>query len=436
MSNKEDKQSYSQVYTGGGFRSHLVLTMLSLIYISDYADRMVVSSILNFIKRDWGISDAQAGWLTGIVLLFITLLSVPTALLVDRWSRRKMVAIMTFFWSVSTLACRFAQNYTQLLIARMFVGVGEAGYSSAGAAMISAAYPDDKRARVMGIWNASIPIGIGIGMSVGGIVARKWGWQNAFGIVAFPGFLLAVAAWFLPDYKSIQRADETASGAFGGIWKDLKNILKTRSLIFNYFAFAMNVACTTAMSHWLPSYFERVGLAEIGKGGALATPLFALVLVGVPLGGFLADIWQKKRKNARMLLPAVTSFIAAFTLLIAFLNPGHKYQFYFLVLYGIAVTCFIAPALSVTQDLVHPGIRAFAIGMGVLWQHIFGDVWSAPWIGFLSDLFKDDGGLVKAVLFIPLYGFIASILFFVGSKTYVRDMEKVEKVILRPEGEE
>lgn len=429
-----NKKGETKIYTGGGARSHLILIILSLIYMSDYADRMVVSSILNFIKQDWNISDAQAGWLTGVVLLFITILSVPTAILVDRWSRRKIIAIMTFFWSFSTLACRFAQNYTQLLIARMFVGLGEAGYSSAGAAMISAAYPDEKRARVMGIWNASIPIGIAIGMTVGGLIARKWGWQNSFGVVALPGFLLAIVAWFLPDYRTVKREQQgTGAGVFSEIWADFRGILKIRSLVFNYFAFAMNVACTTAMSHWLPSYFERVGLAEKGHGGALATPLFALVLVGVPLGGFLADAWQKKRRNGRMLLPALTSFTAAFTLLIAFLHPGHKYQFYFLVLYGIAVTCFIAPALSVTQDLVHPGIRAFAIGMGVLWQHIFGDVWSAPLIGFLSDLFKDDGGLLTAVLFIPLYGFTASILFLLGSKSYVRDLEKVEKITLEAE---
>ena len=120
-----------------------------------------------------------------------------------------MVAIMTAFWSVATLACAFTRNYFQLLVARAFIGIGEAGYAPAGTALLSAAYPEKKRARVMGIWNISIPVGIGIGMALGGIIAKYWGWKHAFGLVSIPGFLLAIWAWRLQDYKTVRTPESS-----------------------------------------------------------------------------------------------------------------------------------------------------------------------------------------------------------------------------------
>ncbi|MFO8058205.1 MAG: MFS transporter [bacterium] len=413
-----------------GRRSHMILAVLFLIYMSDYADRMVVAGIIDYIKRDWHISDAQAGWLMSIVLIFITVFSVPASVLVDRWSRRKMVAIMTFIWSLATLACKFATGYWQLLAARAFIGLGEAGYASGGTALLSGAYPESKRSMVLGIFNASIPVGIGIGMAFGGIIARNWGWQNAFGLVAIPGMALAIIAWFLPDYKSVhQESGKYREVSVSNVIADVKNLLRVPSLTLTYVAFAMNVSCTTAIATWLPMYFERTGLADSGGGGALATLVMGMIIVGAPLGGFLADRWQKRRDNARMVFPALTSFAAASILVIAFSLPGEFVQLPLLTVYGILVTCFIAPALAITQDVVHPGMRGLSMGMCVLLQHVLGDIWSPPLIGALSDILN----LQMAVMFIPLYGLVAAALFYAGAKFYVRDFSHVERVALEAE---
>ncbi len=413
-----------------GRRSHFILAVLFLIYMSDYADRMVVSGIIDYIKKDWHISDAQAGWLMSIVLIYITVFSVPASILVDRWSRRKMIAIMTFIWSLATLACKFATNYGQLLTARAFIGLGEAGYASGGTALLSGAYPESKRSMVLGVFNASIPVGIGLGMAFGGIIAENWGWQNAFGLVAIPGMALAVTAWFLPDYKSVHHEsgnyrDVSAKQVFA----DVKNLIRIPSLSFTYLGFAMNVSCTTAIATWLPTYFERTGRVEAGKGGALATMVMGMIIVGAPLGGFLADRLQKKRDNARMILPFFTSLAAACVLTVAFCFPGETRQLPLLALYGILVTCFIAPALAVTQDVVHPGMRGLAMGMCVLLQHVLGDIWSPPAIGALSDILN----LEMAVMFIPIYGLLGAAFFYAGSKFYVRDFSHVERVVLEAE---
>ena len=158
-------------------------------------------------------------------------------------------------------------------------------------------------------------------------------------------------------------------------------------------------------------------------------PIFALVLVGAPLGGFLSDAWRRRKPEARMIFPALTSLAAAATLLVALLNPGKGAQLYIMIGYGTLATLFIAPAASVTQDLVHPGLRAFSYALCVIVQHMCGDIWS-PWlVGAISDRI----GLSKAMLIVPAFGMMAAVFFYMGSKFYNRDLALVERVELEAE---
>jgi len=427
MSKPRSNERGTTYTTGWGPR--IILVTMFMLYISDYADRYVVAGMVEHIKRDWDITDSQAGMLLSAVVFFITLFSIPSAILVDRWSRRKMVAIMTFFWSLATLACAFANNFTQLLVARSFIGIGESGYAPAGSAMLAAAYPEEKRARVFGVWNVSIPIGMGTGLVAGGYIARTWGWQHAFGLVAVPGMILAIIAWFLPDYKSVRPEDET-NKIIGSFWFDLKTVMRIPSAVLTYLGFAMNVSITTSLTFWLPSYFERTGIAKPGESGMLTMSVFALVLVGAPLGGILSDMWRRRRPEGRLYFPAMTSAVAALILLVAFQFPGQKWtQLPMLVAFGIFVTAFIAPAASVTQDVVHPGLRAFSYAMCVIVQHLAGDIWSPTIVGALSDRV----GLDKAFMLVPAWGFLAALFFFLASRTYARDLDRVRKVELEAE---
>lgn len=415
---------------GVGLRAHLVLAVLFLIYMSDYAVRYVLSGMIDFIKQDWHITDAQAGSLMSVVLFFITVFTIPASILIDRWSRRKMISLMVFFWTLATLACALAKNYTQLLAARAFLGIGEAGYAPGGTAMLAAVYSEERRAKVMGIWNVSIPVGVLVGLLAGGWIAKTWGWSKAFAVVALPGFALAIAAWFLPDYKTVH-AEQSAVGV-----RDLKaffvkavRVLSVPSLALTYLGFAMNVATTTALMTWLPTYFERTGLAEQGKGSFYALPVFALVFVGAPLGGFLSDAWRRRRREARLVFPAISSLAAGAVLLAALRFEASPLQVGIFALFGIVASCYIAPAVSVTQDLVHPGLRAFSYGMCVIVQHLCGDAWS-PWlVGAMSDRI----GLAGALLTLPALAVLAFACFWGASRFYNRDLEQVERVVLLAE---
>ncbi len=164
-----------------------LFVMLFLLYMFDYIDREIVSSLIPLMKADLGISDTQAGSLVSAVYWSIVVLAFPVSILVDRWSRRRSVGIMVMLWSIATGLAAFIRTFPQLFMTRLGVGVGESGYAPGGTAMISAMYPREKRSRMNGIWNASIPLGSAIGVGLGGVIATAWGWKHAFGLVAAPG---------------------------------------------------------------------------------------------------------------------------------------------------------------------------------------------------------------------------------------------------------
>lgn len=415
----------------GGLRGIYLLLLLCLTYLFDYADRMVVGSLIPFIKADWSLSDRELGSLTSVIYVTIALFVLPLSLIVDRWSRRKMISLMVFVWSMATLLCAFARSYRELLFARAMVGLGEAGYAPAGTAVLAAAYPVEARAKMMGIWNAFIPLGAALGFLVGGYIGQNWGWRHGFGLVALPGVLLSVLFWFTKDYRTVPlvQGKEGPSSLTSGLWGSVKGLFRIPTLWFVYLAFAMNTAITTSLMTWLPSYFHRFhGMSE-EKAGTMAAGLALLVLVGAPLGGFLADRWRKTRLNARTVFSGLTSLISALLLFFALFLRESPLFTPLLITFGILTVCYVAPSAAVTQDVVDPGLRALSYGLCVICQHLMGGAWSPMFVGWVSDKI----GLDKALLFLPAFGLVASGLLFLGSRLYERDLERARKVTLLEE---
>lgn len=443
MSNQEIEKGYlfSKGYT------NYVFILLFLLYMFDYVDRMVVTSLFPFIKEDWGLSDTQLGALISAVYWSIVILTIPASILVDRWSRRRTIGAMAAIWTLATAAASFTKTFPQLFFTRTFIGIGEAGYAPGGSAMISALYPKEKRSWMMGIWNAAIPLGGAIGVALGGIIAAKWGWRSAFGIVALPGLIVAILFFFIKDYKTIgltkngngKSADSSSNIAGISIDSDekspsskmtFKDIVKEftskPSLLFTYFGMTGIVFVTTSLLSWLPSYFSRLDNIPLQKAGTKASLVMLLAIIGAPLGGYLADKWRKKRINARMLLPAITTMIAAVFCFLAFTILDGSLQYISLLLLGVSITMFIPAAGAVTQDLVHPGLRANSYAIAVITQNLIGASTGPLVIGMISD--RTDIG--TALSFLPIFLVISSALFFMGSYYYKKDLEKVVEVPL------
>lgn len=408
--------------------SNYVFMLLFLLYMFDYIDRMVVTSMFTSIERDWGITHTQSGLLVSAVYWAIVLLTFPISILVDRWSRTKTIGVMAIMWSLATALCALTGNFVQLFMARMLIGVGEAGYAPGGSAMISGLYPIDRRARMMGLWNASIPLGSAIGVLLGGIIAAKLGWKHAFGIVAVPGMIVAILFLFVKDYKTVDLSFyDRYSNKIKMEKKDMvKEFLSKPSVLLTYLGMAAVVFVTTSMLTWLPTYFEKMRNIPQETAGKMASSVMVLALIGAPLGGYLTDIWRKSKDNARLLFPAISTLMSAIVLFVALVLFKGTVQYVLFLVFGVLVLAFISGAASVTQDVIHPGLRATSYAIAVVVQNLLGASTAPVVMGKIYDLTN----IQTALSILPFVLLVGAFLFWMGSKYYVKDLGKVAQVAL------
>jgi MFS family permease len=410
--------------------SYYIFTLLFLLYLFDYIDRLVVVSLFPYLQKEWGLTDTQCGLLVSAVYWSIVLFSFPVSILIDRWSRKKSIGLMAVLWSLATAACAFANNFTHLFIARSAIGIGEAGYAPGGTAMISALFPEKKRAMLVGIWNISIPLGGALGVALGGYIASHYGWRHAFGLVALPGLFISLIFFFVRDYKTVELVkkesnlpDCPTTGKMKTV-DIIREFLRTPSLLLTYIAFAGNTFLTTSILSWLPTYLHRFENLPMDKASVMGSLVLLLAIVGSPLGGYLADKWLKKRANARLLFSALSSTLTAVIFLVAFGLFSGKVQYGLFLLGGIAAIAFASSAIAVTQDVVHPGLRAISYSICVIFQNLLGSSLGPIFTGWISDQFN-----LKVALTVTSFSpVLAGLFFYLGSRFYQKDLDKVEKI--------
>ena len=411
-------------------QSYYIFSLLFLLYMFDYIDRLVVVSLFPYLIRDWGLTDTQCGMLVSAVYWSIVLFSLPVSILIDRWSRKRSIGLMAVLWSLATAACAFAQNFTHLFVARSAIGIGEAGYAPGGTAMISALFPEKKRAMLVGIWNCSIPLGSALGVALGGFIAVRYGWRQAFGLVALPGLIISLLFFFIRDYKTVEliKSQEQKADGPEPLKMKTRDILRefsrTPSLLFTYIGFAGNTFLTTSILSWLPTFLHRFEDLPMEKASFKGSLVLLMAIVGSPLGGFLADKWIKKKANARLLFSALSSIVTAVIFVSAFVLFSGNIQYVFFLLGGISAIAFASSAIAVTQDVVHPGLRATSYSFCVIVQNLLGSSLGPIFTGFISDRFD----IRTALILVSLSPILAGILFYAGSHFYERDLAKVEKI--------
>ncbi len=410
-----------------------VFAIIFALMVVDYVDRQVVVSMFPHLKGAWNLSDGQLGGLVSIISITVALGTVPLSLLADRWSRVKSIFLMALVWSVATIACAFADRYTQLLGLRSLVGLGEAAYGAAGAALLASLFPVRMRSTVLGAFLAAGLMGSVLGVVLGGVIAERWGWQAGFGAVGVPGLILAVLFLLivrdyrtvaLPPTPSTRRADRRGTASAGAI---VAALLRPRTALVTCVGAGLQLVMVSTTYAWMPSYFNRYyGLAPDQAG--LKTGLVILMGgIGAVLWSVVADRMSARFPCARLYVPAAAGLMTAAFMWVAFaaLSPANAPSQFGLILAGATMmTGSIGPVAAVVVDVVHPSVRATAASILALTQNLFGLAAGPLLTGFLSDAY----GLPFALSVVPAFCVVAAAVFVIAARTYETDLKNVEGI--------
>ena len=366
-----------------------VLVVLTLIYTSNFIDRMILAVLGQPIKQELGLSDLQLGILGGFAFAILySTLGLPIAKLAERGNRVTIVAVALSVWSGMTALCGLAGNFWQLLAARVGVGVGEAGCVPPSASLISDYFPPDKRASAGGFYSLGIPIGTILGVLIGGYVSQVYGWRAAFFVVGLPGVLLAIL------FRLTVR--EPRRGTFDPLTADTAPSIKAvaKRLIAKpaFVHVALGAAVTSFASYGITTfaipYLMRGFELSVGSA-SVAFALFggAAAAVGVAGGGFLTDWLAKRDKRLYVLVPAAGFIIAAPLYIVAFLQPTLAGMATFIVIPAVVQYIYIGPAVAVCQNMVGARERALTSAILTLVINLIGLGLGPALIGLASDLF-------------------------------------------------
>jgi MFS family permease len=425
---KDEGPGQGRQYETGGWRAHSVLIVCTLLYVINYMDRQVFSVILQPMKIDLGLTDAQCGLANTVLIFGMAFFSFPVAYLVDRWSRRKALTLMAIFWSAATLATGLARSFVAVLIPRFLVGLGEAGFVPGGTAMISASYPKERRGWAMGIFHIAIPLGAALGVMLGGVISSRMGWRTPFLFFAIPGVILGVLAFFLKDYKTVDLSEAAdTAGGLKSFFIALVDVLKLPTMRWYYLGLGIAVFMTSSVLVWLPSLLMRMMNITEATAGLITGGIGLVAVLGAPLGGFLADFWQKRNPRGRMYIPVVAYLIGGCLVIAAILTEFNAIGIALAVLYGIASAMAMPAIAAISQDVVPVAHKGLSMGLAVFAQYMLGGAWGPYIVGAISDAAGGGAqGLGLGVMMCGVFGVVAGILFWIASRTYPEDLQKVK----------
>lgn len=374
-----------------GYRGLFVL-MCFLVAVFNFADRAVFAVLAQQLKLDLGLSDFQLGLLQGLAFaLLYAFLGLPIGRLAERSSRIRIIAVSLAFWSVMTAACGMITSFTQLLLCRVGVGMGEAGSQPATSSLVGDHFPRERRASIMALIMLGSPLGTLMGAVVGGWVASRWGWRMAFFALGVPGVVLAGLVLVLLREPSRGLVDGLP--AHGIPLPDLRAfvrvVMRKRALFLVILGGALAGFGMTSISQFLAVYLARTYHLQVAQAASLYGTISALALTtGLLMGSFGTD-WLASRGDPRWPAwgAAAGLFTAPFLYWIAFNAQSVVSGSILLTVAGVALLIYYGPTLGMIQNMLEPRMRATGAALFAILYTIFGYGLGPTTVGWLSDRF-------------------------------------------------
>jgi len=418
-----------------------VLLMLTIVYVFNFVDRQILVVLQESIKADLGLSDTQLGLLSGLSFaIFYVSLGIPIARLADRSNRRNIVSVSLVVWSAMTAACGLAQNFYHLLLARIGVGIGEAGGSPPAHAMISDYFPEEKRATALSIYSVGIYIGIMIGFPLGSWLDGLYGWRIAFFSIGIPGVLFALFfVWTVKEPKrcaqeisdkDVVDSPSVSTTKEASLKDSLKFLLSKRSFVLIALAAGFHTFATYGIGNWLASFMIRVHLPTGGIEASNIGLTIGLILgtaggIGSYAGGLIADRLGKEDKSWYAKVSAYGGIIGLPFLLVFYFHPTTYIALASLLIGYACVSTFLGPTIAIVHSLVPAKMRAFSSSMLFLALNLIGLGFGPLFVGFMSDMLEPSFGtesLRWALAATFPVSLIAIFLFFAASKKINEDL--------------
>jgi MFS family permease len=402
-----------------------VLLLLLFAYIFNFIDRNIIGVLAVPIRAEFGLDDKALGTLGVAFGIFYAAIAIPIAWLADRKSRVNIIAAAVALWSLFTAACGLVQNYTQLVVARMGVAVGEAGGIAPSYALISDYYPRERRSRALAFFSLGIPIGSALGVFFGGWLASHLDWRTAFviiGLLGLPAALLIKLG--IPEPRRGQ-FDSAAPAEAPPLATVAATLARTPSFWLLSFGAASGSILGYGLIFWLPSFFNRsfdLPLEQVGW--FYGSIVLVGGVLGTWLGGVIGDKVGPSRPAAYALIPAICFMVTAPTFALGLFAPNLTAAWILFTIGQMLALAWLGPVISAVQHIVVPSMRATASASFLFINNLIGIAFGIYFLGWLSDLMKTahgDASLQYSILYGLAFYLLAAIFYLLAAGRLRRD---------------
>jgi len=407
----------------------VTLLLLTIVYTFNFIDRYILIVMQEAIKVDLDLSDFQLGLLTGLAFaLFYTTLGIPIARYADRANRRNIIAVSLTIWSGMTALSGMAGNYWQLALARIGVGVGEAGASPPAHSMISDMYDENRRATALSIYSAGLYLGVAVGFAVGGYLLQSFGWRMTFVMVGLPGIVLAIIVRLFAKEpaRQLTAQQQLEKPSFRDTVRHLWSLQSFRWVAL---ACGMSAFVSYGVGSFNGSYMVRYhGLSPADTGLVLSVSNGFAGIVGTFLGGWLADRIGQRDRRWYVWLPGAAAIMAIPLLLVSY-NTESVTVMLPLLFIGVALSAFyLAPAIAISHRLVSPNMRAMTSAILFLVLNLIGLGAGPAVVGLLADTLREIRGTESLRLAITLalsFMLVKGYFFYMAGRKLPADLDHV-----------
>jgi len=385
----------------------------------NYLDRYVAAATLPLILTGFAISDAQGGLLQSIFIVVYALVCPIAGWLGDRQRRLRLAAGGVFVWSLATMGSGLAPTYVFLLAARAIIGVGEASYAVVTPSVLSDAYPRERRARVLGIFYAAMPVGTALGYIVGGVLGQAYGWRAAFFVAGLPGAVLAFMLLLLAEPTRGALDAAPCAPVPLALGCSLRALVSRRSYLVNTVAQIIYTFAMGGLATWMPTYFVRVRMIPLAR----ASSTFGLLLVaagfaGTLVGGALTSRLARRSPGAEFTVAgwSLTGSLAFTVVSLLAPEPEVFWPAMFITLFLLFLN--VGPLNAATANVLPGDLRARGFAVTTMLIHLLGDA-ASPWlIGVASDAV----GLKIPVLVTGCLLSVAGVVLLAGRQALIDDL--------------